>query len=50
MTDRCACVSPDAYECHAHRYGIDEQDLAAIEMDGGPCECKCHQSEEDDDE
>lgn len=49
MTDRpCACVSEDAYECWAWRYGIDEQDLAAIEIDGGPCECVCHKREEDE--
>jgi hypothetical protein len=49
MIDKpCACVSPDKWECWALRYGIDEQDRGAIEMDGGPCDCPCHDQEDEE--
>ena len=52
MTDtpKCACVAGDKWECWGFRYGIDPNDKSAIELDGGPCECKCHEEEGEDDE
>lgn len=44
----CACVSPDAHECWAGRYGIDPSDIALIEVDGGPCDCPCHDKPEEE--
>lgn len=41
--DVCACVSEDGYSCFAKRYGIDSYDYEAIENDGGPCQCGCHE-------
>lgn len=38
---RCACVNLDAMECAASRYGGDAC--------GEPCECVCHEEDEDDD-
>lgn len=38
----CACLSHDAVECAAIRYGMDHF--------GEPCGCMCHQWSEDDDE
>lgn len=46
----CACVSPDAHECWALRSGINELDYEAVLMDGRPCDCPCHDRQEDDDE
>lgn len=40
----CACVSDDAYECWARRYGM-RFDRLTIDHDGGPCECGCHEIE-----
>jgi len=37
----CACVSPDAYECLAIRYGFDDED----DDDDAHCECACHEQE-----
>lgn len=39
----CACHSSDAYDCWQIRYPSDERQSASeIEMDGGPCQCSCH--------
>lgn len=43
---RCACYSDDAYECWALRYGL--HDRSAVEYDGGPCQCSCHDTHNDD--
>jgi hypothetical protein len=45
---KCACVSTDAYRCWAVRYGKSAWDRAEIDMDGGPCECACHEDDEED--
>ena len=45
----CACVSTDAYACWARRYNMSQFDCVAIDDDGGPCECDCHQGDEDED-
>lgn len=45
---RCACPSEDAYRCWATRYGPRDWDIGEIEMDGGPCECPCHDDEDED--
>lgn len=37
----CACVDRDAVQCAAIRYGMDHW--------GEPCECLCHQWDDDDD-
>lgn len=42
---RCACPSTDAGECVEMRYGI-----TSDEARDEPCECACHESDEDDDE
>ena len=36
----CACLSHDAMQCAQIRYGIDHP--------GEPCECLCHQWDDDD--
>jgi hypothetical protein len=47
---KCACKSLDAFRCWEIRYGFDaDADMADIEMDGGPCQCACHDADEDDD-
>lgn len=45
MTERCACVAFDAFTCWASRYGIQPSEVA---MDGGPCECSCHDTSDTD--
>lgn len=43
---KCACVSPDRYECYAFRYFP-----GAMEEDGRSyCECPCHDDHDDKDE
>lgn len=37
----CACHARDSVQCAASRYGMDHW--------GEPCECLCHQWEDDDD-
>ena len=46
-TARCACRALNAYDCWTARYGI--RGRSHIEMDGGPCECRCHDPVEYDD-
>lgn len=45
--NKCACVSTDERICFAARYGIS---LHEVEPQGGPCECCCHDREEDEDD
>lgn len=45
MPHVCACLSPDAYECWAWRYGCCISDVVD---DGGPCFCSCHDEEDGD--
>jgi hypothetical protein len=48
---RCACPSHStAYTCWADRYGMDGHDRQAIENDGGPCQCACHDTDYGEDE
>jgi hypothetical protein len=46
---KCACKSGDAHNCWALRYhghtGVSE---LTINDEGGPCECVCHEVEQDD--
>ncbi|MGG5810970.1 hypothetical protein [Falsiroseomonas sp. CW058] len=42
----CACPSSDARTCIAIRYGRDRYCDDPTE----PCECACHQEDDDDDE
>jgi hypothetical protein len=47
----CACVSIDAYNCWAQRYGMMRGGgLVCSEIDdgGGPCECDCHVADNDE--
>ena len=39
---KCACRSEDAYRCWEERYGPRDWDVGEVDMDGGPCECPCH--------
>jgi len=50
VTERsCACHSTDAYDCWQSRYPSNERQSAQeIEMDGGPCQCSCHDEQEED--
>ena len=43
---RCSCHALDAYDCWTSRYGV--RGRINIEMDGGPCQCVCHDEVEDD--
>ena len=43
----CACKGLDAWQCWAARYGIP---LSEVRDDGGPCECQCHDQEDEYDE
>ena len=39
----CACKSDDRYECWSVRYGTGMRfTCEQIDLDGGPCECSCH--------
>lgn len=40
QADGCACLDRDAMQCAAIRYGMDHY--------GEPCECLCHQWDDDD--
>ena len=42
---QCACPVDDRYWCWAHRYGVQVHE---VEEDGGPCECPCHEEEDDE--
>ena len=42
---RCACPSTDAQECVEVRYGVTDD-----EARDEPCECACHETDEDDDD
>lgn len=51
---RCACRRTDAYDCMAARYpspvvfaGWDEDEL---DEEREPCECVCHDADEDDED
>ena len=47
----CACKSPDAYECWAIRYDLPPDFMGEeVEMDGGPCQCACHEPDPFDDD
>lgn len=41
----CACHSTDPYACWSCRYDVEE---SAVEDDGGPCMCGCHEGEDDE--
>lgn len=46
---QCICPDADPYECWALRYhGQVMRNWNAIEADGGPCQCQCHERGEDD--
>jgi hypothetical protein len=42
----CACVSDDPYSCWSRRYDLGSFDCLPchedVDIDGGPCECGCH--------
>ncbi len=41
----CACKGQDRWDCWAVRYGLARHisDFRhEVELDGGPCECSCH--------
>jgi hypothetical protein len=40
---RCACRHPDAFECMRIRHG-----QFAYSYDDEPCECRCHDEQEDE--
>lgn len=40
----CACRGTDKWRCWASRYEISLLDVA---QDGGPCECQCHDDEDE---
>lgn len=46
---KCGCWSKDAHNCWARRYhghtGVSE---LTVHNEGGPCECACHEIEEDE--
>lgn len=42
---QCACPSSASYECWSIRYDIDLGNVAA---DGGPCQCACHDKQEEE--
>jgi hypothetical protein len=48
---RCACRSIYAHDCWALRHhghtGVSE---LTVTHEGGPCECSCHDDEQDDDD
>lgn len=44
----CACVEDDAYDCWAQRYLRYGRSPSDVIADGGPCDCSCHQGNEDD--
>jgi hypothetical protein len=50
MAEKCACYSADAHNCWALRYhghtGVSE---LTVNAEGGPCECFCHEVEDDAD-
>ncbi len=61
MSESCACVAVNAYDCWDRRYHLyrrvddtfDPNELSQrerVDADGGPCECGCHYEDEDDDE
>lgn len=41
----CACHATDPYACWSSRYDVEE---SAVEEDGGPCMCDCHEGEGDE--
>jgi hypothetical protein len=49
MAIECGRLSHDAHNCWALRYhghaGVSE---LTVNREGGPCECECHEVEEDD--
>jgi len=46
----CCCLDDDAYVCWADRYNLGMCTAEVVEADGGPCECRCHNEEFQDDE
>lgn len=50
----CACQSDDPYRCFAVRYEITRDAHHtlgfAVEMDGGPCSCPCHDVRDEQEE
>lgn len=43
---RCACPCRNAFDCWRRRYPRspdDDDDSGSIRMEGGPCECGCHE-------
>lgn len=45
---KCACVSDDAHDCWAIRYGMRPMaSFRDVERDGGPCQCGCHEPDDD---
>jgi hypothetical protein len=45
----CACKAEDRYDCWAVRYDMPRAFYCQIDIDadGGPCECMCHDEEDD---
>ncbi|MFC6790635.1 hypothetical protein ACFQE0_14060 [Methylobacterium komagatae] len=41
---RCACQRRDPYDCWRLRYPrpAEDEDHTSVRMEGGPCECPCH--------
>ncbi len=56
MSERCACPRSEAYDCWRARYDKLTDDLDdlmsrnAVQDDGGPCQCVCHDEDEYDSE
>jgi hypothetical protein len=43
--NNCACKSDDRYDCWALRYhGHTGVSGMMVDLDGGPCECSCHEA------
>lgn len=40
---KCGCVDSDRFECFRRRYRLDPGQDVTVE--GGPCECPCHDEE-----
>jgi len=50
MAIKCACKGSDKWDCWAVRYSLPRHisDFRhEVENDGGPCECSCHDADDD---
>lgn len=44
MSLTCACKSIDPWRCWSIRYGVP---IFEVKNDGGPCECDCHDADDE---